>query len=219
MKRTEREHLKEDPFQQFIENAIDILRQYKKYILIGVGIIAALIVIIVAVNFFHAQSVASENLIYSDALKIKNDKELDVEQKIEKLTKLETKNGLSSSVKLFLATLHYEKGDLEASRKVLEAFSKSSIDLINEQKQLLEAEILASSNKNDEALKKLNQILADNDSELAKDYILLKMAKIQVKTNQKETAVANLNKLMEDFPQSFYSYEARTLLTQIEDKK
>lgn len=214
MKKKERAHLKEDPFQVFIQKVLDILGKYKREIVIGLAAGAAIVLIILVVVFIKSGSVASENRLYAEALSIKNNDDLGVDQKIEQLSKLDSKSGISSSSKLFLAALYFEKGDLEKSKEVLDDLSSSS-KLIDGEKELLEAEILNASDKQQEALGLLNKLLADPKSEVAKDYVLLRMAKIQVKTGQNETAVTNLNKLVDDYPQSYYSYEAKALLSKL----
>jgi predicted negative regulator of RcsB-dependent stress response len=216
MKRKEREHLKEDPFQQFIQKALAFLKKYRKLIYIGGGAIVAIGIFIAATAVIQLLSVGSENRLYAEALEIKNDETLSVEQKIEKLGQLPAKSGISASVKLFLASLYFEKGDLEKSKEALADFSGSRYKLINDQKILLEADILLSSDKTKEALELLNKLVSSPQPEVAKDFILLKMARIQAGMDQGEAAVNNLKKIIDEYPQSFYSYEARNLLKELE---
>lgn len=216
MKRKEREHLKEDPFRQFIQKVLAFLKQYQKLIYIGIGVVVAAGIIIAALVVIQFLSVGSENRLYAEALNIKNDGTLNVEQKIEKLSQFPSKSGISAAVKLFLASLYFEKGDLEKSKEALEGFSSSKYKLINDQKMLLEANILIASDKTKEALELLNKLVSSPQSEVAKDFILLKMARIQVRMDQEEAAINNLKKITDEYPQSFYSYEARNLLNELE---
>jgi outer membrane PBP1 activator LpoA protein len=218
MKRKEREHLKEDPFQQFITIALETLRKYKKEIFLGIAAAAVVVVILVVVAIIQSYSISAENQLYAQALNIKNDENLSVEQKVEQLGQLESKGGISASIKLLLASLYFEKGDMKKSKEILDNFPTNKIKLLNDQKQLLEADILIASEKQDEALELLNQMLNDPRCEIAKDFILLKMARVQAKTEQAETAVANLNKIIDEYPQSAYNYEARNLLNELEEK-
>ncbi|MGD2091623.1 MAG: tetratricopeptide repeat protein [Candidatus Aminicenantes bacterium] len=218
MKRKEREHLKEDPFQQFITNALEILRKYKKEILLGVAAAVVVVVILIAVAIIQSYSISSENQLYAQALNIKNDENLSLEQKVQQLGQLESKGGISASIKLLLASLYFEKGDWQKSEEILDNFPTSKIQLLNDQKKLLEADILISSDKQDEALELLNRLLNDPKSKIPKDFILLKMARIQAKTDKTETAVANLNKIIDEYPQSAYNFEARNLLNELKEK-
>lgn len=218
MKRKEREHLKEDPFQVFIANALEVLRKYKKFIFIGIAAAVAIIIVIALAAIIQYYSISAENQLYTEAVGIKNNKSLSIDQKIEQLGQLESKSGISASIKLLLASLYFEKGDLVKSKEILNSLPTNKIKLLNDQKTFLLSSILLSSEKMQEALDLLNQLLADPKSEIAKDFILLKMARIQVKTEQTETAVANLNKIIDEYPQSAYSYEARNLLKELEEK-
>ncbi len=218
MKRKEREHLKEDPFQQFITQALEILRKYKKEIFLGIAAAAVVVVILIVITFIQSFSISAENKLYAQALDIKNDENLSIEQKVEQLGQLDSKGGISASIKLLLASLYFVKGDLQKSKEILDSFPTSKIKLLNDQKKLLEADILISSMKQDEALELLNQLLNDPKAEIAKDFILLKMARVQAKTRQIETAVANLNKILDEYPQSAYNFDAKNLLNELEKK-
>jgi len=215
MKRKEREHLKEDPFQLFIGGAIDLLKKYKKELLIGFGAALVLVLAIIVIGIVRTGSLAGENTVYSDALTIKNDAALTVDQKIEKMSALKDKGGISASINLFLAALYFEKDDFQKASDTLNDFNSSN-PLLKSEKKLLEAEILNASDKKKDALQLLNTMLADPKSQIAKDFILMRMAKIQVKDGQNETAVTNLNKLIDEYPQSYYSYEARNLIKELE---
>jgi predicted negative regulator of RcsB-dependent stress response len=218
MKRKEREHLKEDPFQQFITQALEILKKFKKEIFLGIAAAVGVVVIIVVVVFIRSYSISAENKLYAQALDIKNDEKLSVEQKVEQLSQLKSKGGISASIKLLLASLYFEKGDIQKSKEILDNFPTSKIKLLNDQKKLMEADLLISSMKQEEALELLNQLLNDPVSEIAKDFILLKMARVQARTEQTETAVANLNKIIDEYPQSAYTFDARNLLNELKEK-
>jgi len=218
MKRKEREHLKEDPFQVFIQKVLGILQQFKKEILTGLVAVVAIILIIVVITFLKAGSVSSENKLYSEALEIQKSESLTPDQKIEQLTQLENLSGISSSISLSLAAIYFEKGDMQKAKEVLDNSTDSKFRLISDKKKLLEAEISNASGKDKEALDILFKLFSDPKAEIAKDYILLKMARIQVKAKETDTAIANLKKLTEDYPQSNYSRDAQTPLKEIEKK-
>jgi predicted negative regulator of RcsB-dependent stress response len=218
MKRKEREHLKEDPFQQFITQALEILKKFKNEIFLGIAAAVGVVVIIIVVVFIRSYSISAENKLYGQALDIKNDEKLSIEQKVEQLSQLKSKGGISASIKLLLASLYFEKGDIQKSKEILDNFPTSKIKLLNDQKKLMEADLLISSMKQKEALELLNQLLNDPGSEIAKDFILLKMARVQARTEQTETAVANLNKIIDEYPQSAYSFDARNLLNELKEK-
>lgn len=218
MKKKEREHLKEDPFQHFIENTVETLRKYKKEISIGMGALVAIVLIVFLVVFLKSTSTSAENRLYSQAMAIQDSTSLTLDQKIERLSQLDTKSGISSDIKISLAALYFEKGDLAKAKEILEKFSGSKYKIINEKKLVMEAEILNATGKEKEALDILYKLFSDPKTEITKDFILLKMARIQVKTGQIDTATANLKKIEEDYPQSAYNQDVQTLLNEIQDK-
>jgi predicted negative regulator of RcsB-dependent stress response len=216
MKRKEREHLKEDPLQKFITQSMDFLKKYRKPLIGGLIALVVVGVILVVLVLFKSYSISVENRVFAQAAAINSDENLSIDQKIERLSQMDSKGGISAAVKLFLAALYFEKNELEKSKTVLDNFPTSNIPLLNDQKKLLEAEILDASGKKVEALDLLNQLLANPKTEIAKDLLLLKMAKIQAKGEQTDTAIANLNRIVTEFPQSPFNYEARDMLNRLE---
>lgn len=217
MKKTEREHLKQDPLQQFLGNVYETIKKFKKEIYIGIGVVAAIIVIFAGVMAYQTITAKAENRTFSDAIKIKNDANLTPDQKIEKLSKLDSKSGVTASINLNIANLYLEKGDIAKAKEYLEKFSSSRIDILNSQKTILEADIMAASNNTKEAIDLLNKLLTETKNDVPKDFILIKMAKLQIKSNQKEAAKANLNRILEEFDRSAYTEEARQLLSEMDN--
>lgn len=217
MKKKERAHLKEDPFINFIEKILEKIRKYKREILFGVFMVVVLAIIIAVILFIRSRSTSRENRLFTQALNIKNSEKLDTDQKIAGLKSLNTKKGISASAHLFIATLYFKKGEIEKAAETLETFPGSKLKIINDQKMMLEAEILNATGKERESIDILNKLLADGKSEIAKDYLLLRIAKIQTKAGQEESAGANLNKLVNEFPESIYAQEARRMLNLLEE--
>ncbi|MCP4149117.1 MAG: tetratricopeptide repeat protein [bacterium] len=218
MKKKEKEHLKEDPFQHFIENSIATIRENTKLIVAGFVTVVVVIAVIVGYFYFKSGSIESENALYAEALKIQDSDTLTAQQKIEKLNNLENKKGISSSIKLSTAAIYFGEGDMKKAKETLEQFPGSKFKLITDKKILLEAEILNIEGKDKEALDILNKLYSDAKCDIAKDYLLLKMAKIQIKAKQFKLAEANLNKISEDFARSAYSGDAQVLLKEIKAK-
>lgn len=218
MKKKEREHLKEDPFQLFIEKAFEFLQKFKREIFIGVVAVAGIVIIILLIILLRSGSISTDNRLYSEAIAIQDSPTLSLDQKIEQLSRLNSKSGISADIKIYLAALYIEKGDVAKAKEILDKFRGSKIRIINDKKIELEAEILNIEGKEKEALDILYKLYSDPKSEITKDFLLLRMARIQVKTGQIDTATANLKKISEDYPQSVYNGEAQKLLNEIESK-
>jgi predicted negative regulator of RcsB-dependent stress response len=214
MKKKERAHLKEDPFQKFVEKVLEILRKFKRELIIGGGIIVAVLIVIVVISVFKSHSTSVENRLYARGLSIQNNPDLSVDEKIEKLGQLNNKNGISAANQLFLASLYFEKGEIEKAGDALKEVPECKIKIIDDQKKLIEADILTAMGKPREALDLLNKVMADSQSDLPKDFLLIKISRLQIQTDQKKAAADTLQKLIDEFPQSVYFTEARTLLEQ-----
>ncbi len=212
MKRKEREHLKEDPFANFIQAVLEKFNDYKKEILIILGVLVIIVVIIIAVLLLRSGSVVKDNQNFASALKIWNSTTLTSNQKIEELSSLKTDKGISSAITFYLASLHFEKEDYLKAKETLAGY-KGSSKLLDDQKKLLDAELFISLKEGKKGLDILHQLLSDTKSEITKDFLLLKIAKINIKDGLNKSAKDNLNRLINEFPQSIYQREARALLS------
>jgi predicted negative regulator of RcsB-dependent stress response len=212
MKRKEKEHLKADPFVEFVEKAVTFFKNNRRLLLAGAGIVLLLVILIMAVFFFNNLSAAGENDLYASAFSIRSDSSMSIDQKIAKLQELKFKKGISSAGPLFIATLYYEKNDLANAQKTLQQYSGSSVPIINDQKLALEAQIMAAGGKSQEAMNLLNRMLEDKQTQMGKELILLMLAKIQIKNQRREEAVSSLKRIISEYPNMPSAMEAQSLL-------
>ncbi len=213
MKKKEREHLKEDPFANFIQSVLDIFQDFKKEIITITGVLILIVIIIITVLMLRSGSIDKDNIALSSAIEIWNSSSMTTGEKIEKLSELKKGKGLSSSAIFYTASLYYKLGEYEKAKDVLSEYRNGSIKLMNDQKKLLEAEILIALNEGKTGLDIFQKLLSDSKSEISKDFLLLKIAKINIKDGLKKSARENLNRLMNEFPQSIFSREAGELLS------
>jgi len=216
MKKKEREHLKADPFVHFFEKTIALFKNNRRQILAGAGIAALVIIVLLAVLLFNNLSSASENKVYAEAFRVRTDAKMSVDQKIAKLQVMKFKKRISAAGRLFIASLYYEKGDLQKAEALLKEFPASRITMINDEKQVLTASVLAANGKTQEAESLLNLMLTDKKTAMGKELILMQLAKIQIKNQQKEEAAAGLKQIMSEYPNTPSAMEAQNLLSTIE---
>jgi len=217
MKRKEKAHLRQDPFVAFFEKIVHLFKSYKREILLTAVIMLALIVLIGGIIFTKSCQSSKENRVFSEALQIRNSETLTIDEKISKISHLPGSRGLSAANTLYLASLYFKKGDYSRSRELLKNSRSSNIQLLEDQKKMLEADCLAALGKPTESLDILNILLGDPKSEVTKDLLLLKIAKIQLKNRQPAEAVASLKRILSDFPNSFFAGEAREILNTLEE--
>jgi predicted negative regulator of RcsB-dependent stress response len=212
MKRKEREHLKADPFVHFFETALAFFKNNRRSLLAGAGIALLVAIVLLAVFLFSSLSAAGENRLYASAFAIRNDSNLNIEQKIAKLQEMKFKNGISGAGRIFIAALYYEKGDLANAEKTLQQCPDSRIPIVNDQKGLLSSELLAAAGKNREAMDLLKRMAEDKKTAMNKEVILLLLAKLQVKNRLQEEADATLKRIINEYPNTASAMEAQTLL-------
>ena len=143
MKHKEKEHLKADPFVHFFEKALAFYKANRRFIFLGAGALALVVIILLAVILFQNLSSAGENKLYAAAYRVQTSADLSVGQKIAKLQGMKFRNGISAAGRLFLASLLYEKGDLPGAEAVLKDMPGSRVAIINDEKHTLYAQVLA----------------------------------------------------------------------------
>lgn len=211
MKKKEREHLKEDPFANFINLVIDKFNEFKREIMIIGSVLVIVVVILIAVLLLRSGSISRDNANFASALEIWNSATMTADQKIDELSRLKKGKGVSSAVTFYLASLHYQKEDYLKAKEILADYSGGS-KLMDDQKKLLDAELLLALNEGKRALDTMHQLLSDSRSEISKDYLLLRISKLNIKDGMVKSAKDNLNRMFREFPQSIYLREARELM-------
>ncbi len=201
MKRSEKEHLKEDPFKIFIANAIETIKESKRIVITGVIILAVLITIILVFLHFKSEAQIKANINFQEIVKIMDSKKT-ADEKINELKKIESNSGINGISKLNIASLYFMKQEYKKAEETLASFS-SSIDILDEKKTILQSEIFEAQDKKEEALALLSKLIKKDIMETPKDSVLLKIAKLQKVLNKKEEAIKTLKGLIKDFPKSF----------------
>jgi predicted negative regulator of RcsB-dependent stress response len=216
MKKKEKEHLKADPFVHFVEQAIAFLKNNLRPLLTGVAAVILIVLILLAIFLFRNLSSSGENKLYAEAFRVSHDAKMTVEQKIARLQDMKFRNGISASGRLFLAALLYEKGDLAKAESVLLAMPKSRVALLNDEKHLLYAQVLAANGKGSEAEAVLNRLLSEKKTVMAREIILLQLAKMQIKGQRSAEAAVLLKRILSEHGNTPGAMEAQNLLATIE---
>ncbi len=216
MRKKEKEHLKADPFVHFFEKTYTFFKNNRRRILLAAAVAALAVIILLAVFWFQNLSSASENKAYAEAFRVRTDAKMSVDQKISRLQAIKLKKGISAAGGLFIASLYYEKGDLQKAEAALAAMPTSRVAMVNDEKQALTATVLAAGGKFREAESLLNLMLTGKKTVMAKELILLQLAKMQIKNQQKEEAAAGLKRIQSEYPNTPSAMEAQNLLSTME---
>ena len=216
MKKKEKAHLKADPFVHFFEKTFAFVKNNRRPILLGTGVVLLIVLTLLAVFLFRNLSSSGENKLYAEAFRVRRDAKMTVEQKIAGLQGMKFRNGISASGRLFLAALLYEKGDLAKAESVLLAMPRSRIALLNDEKHVLHAQVLAAGGKGTEAEAVLNRMLTDKQTVMAKEIVLLQLAKMQLKDKRNAEAAVALKRILSEYGGTPGAMEAQNLLATVE---
>ncbi len=216
MKKKEKEHLKADPFVHFVEETIALFKNNRRQIFLAAGAATLVILALLVFFLFRNLSSAGENKLYAEAFRVRTAENMTTDQKIAKLQEMKFKRGISAAGRLFLAALHYEKGDMRKAETVLTEMPESRVTLVNDEKHVLFAKVLAASGKTTEAEDVLNRMLTDKRTAMAKELVLMELARMQLKGKRNTEAAAALKRIMSEYPDTPGSMEARNLLSSIE---
>jgi len=221
MKRSEKEHLKEDPFKIFITNAIETIKEYRKLFITGLLILIVLIVTVLTFLHFKTEAQKKDNKIFNEIVKIKDSKKT-VDEKIAELKKIEADSGINAVSKIILASLYFKKQDYKNALEIINSMS-TSVKVLNEKKMFLKSKILNALNKKQEALDILVNLSKISELEIPTDSVLFNLAKVQTSLNMNKDAEKTIKKLIKEYPNSFFvnkyaGGEAEKMLKSLEKK-
>lgn len=216
MKKKEKEHLKTDPFIHFFESVFVFIRSHRRWIVMGAAVVALVILTLLLLLLLSNLSSSGENTLYAEAFRVRNDGKMTLDQKITALQGMKFKRGISASGQLFLAALHYEKGELAKAEAVLKAMPASRVGLLNDEKHALYARVLAAGGRSAEAEAVLNRLLAEKKTVVARELILLQLARLQRQDKRDAEAAATLQRILAEHPNTPGAMEAQNLLSAIE---
>jgi hypothetical protein len=132
MKKSEKEHLKEDPFKIFIASAVETIKESKRIFITGLLILIVFVVMVVAFLHFKKEAQKKDNETFLAIVEIMNSKK-NVDEKINALNKIEDDGGINGISKLNIASLYYMKKDYKKAKETIDSFSPSN-SLLREKK-------------------------------------------------------------------------------------
>jgi len=218
MKKEFKKRLKADEFISLVNNAINYAKSHLKQVVAAVGTVVVLILIFLGVKYIQAQNLKKESLLLSQIITLTDE----LQTNPEKLTELEALGGKGKFARLaFLnaATFSYEQGDMDKTLSTLDKIPSANKDIIYYQSLNVKAQVFIMQKKYDEALNILQQIEADEPVEYALDSVLFSLAEIYQEKGDAEQALVYFTRLKDEFPQTYYGYEASQELTKLEAKK
>lgn len=218
MKKVVKKQLKEDEFVDTMTKIWNFVKARTKEIFIGAAVVVFIFLLYSGVRFIRAQQIRKESRLISQMLELRTT----ANSKPEDLPALEKLAGGGKFARLgyvLTATYWVEKGDLEKAKESLGKLKSSPQDFIYFQAQDLLGQVNSMQKDYDQAIAVYTKIEEAKPKDYCLDAVLFHKAEALEAKGSKPEAVALYKKIQEDFPQSYYGYDAAERARKIEAAK
>jgi predicted negative regulator of RcsB-dependent stress response len=215
MKKVIKKQLKEDEFVSTMNKIMHFLQTRLKEILIGVAAVAVAALLYMGIRFIQAQQVKKESRLLSQLLELRST----LSSKPESLAELERLSGNGKYARLgyvLLATHWVENDDLEKAKESLGKMPSTPRDFIYFQARDLLAQIIALQKNYDQAIALFTEIEEAKPKAYTLDAVLFHKAEALEAKGDKPEALILYKKVQEQYPQSYFGYDAGEKARKIE---
>jgi predicted negative regulator of RcsB-dependent stress response len=215
MKRVIRKQLKEDEFVSTLTKIFRFVQKRTREILIAAAAVAFIALLYAGLRLIQANNIRTESRLVTRLLELRSD----LNTKPENLAEMEKLAGTGKFARLayvLIATHWVEQGDLGKAKAALEKIGDGAKDFIYYQAQDLLAQILVREKEFDKAITIYDQISKENPKDYGLDVILFHKAEALEGKGETKEAVSVYKKVQEDFPQSYYGYDASGRVRKLE---
>jgi tetratricopeptide (TPR) repeat protein len=217
MKKKIKEQLKGDEFVSLVTRAIQVVKSRTKAMLAVVAGICVILLIFLGIKYIQAQSAKRESQTLGKIIQINSELNSDP-TKLAELEKLGGGGKFSRIAYLKIAAYQFEQEDFDAVLEALGKIPESNKDLTYYQAQDLKAQVFIAQKKYDEALAIYQEIEDQNPKDYSLDVVLFQKAKIIQEMGDPAQALEIFKRIKQDFPQTFYGYEATQEIARLEEK-
>ena len=218
MKKKFKKRLKGDEFIAIVNKSIHFVQTHVKQFLYGIAGLAVIFLIFLGVKFIQTKNNKKESLLLDNIIQLTEE----LQDNPEKLAELEELGGTGKFTRLAYinaAVFSIEKSDFDKAMAFLEKIPESRKDIIYYQGQHLKARIHYMKKEYDKALEVYQNIEEKDPADYALDAVMFNMAEIYEEKGEIEQALMIYNKIKDDFPQTYYGYEATQAVQKLEEKK
>jgi predicted negative regulator of RcsB-dependent stress response len=215
MKKVIKKQLKEDEFVSTMTKIMHFLQTRAKEMLIGIAAIAVAGLLYTGIRLIQAQQVKKESRLLSQLLELR----ATLSSEPENLAELEKLSGNGKYARLghvLLATHWVENGDLEKAKESLGKVPSTPRDFIYFQARDLLAQVNALEKNYDQAITLFAEIEEAKPKAYTLDAVLFHKAEALEAKGDKPEALILYKKLQEEYPQSYFGYDAAQKARKIE---
>jgi len=218
MKRKFKRQLKEDEFVSTITKVVDFAQKRVRELIALAALLVIAALVFVGVRLIKAQNIKKESRLLSDIITL-HEELSEKPENVAKLEELAGKGKFSRVAYLFLASHWVEKGDLDRAQETLQKASGGEKDLFYFQAKDLQAQIHIKRKEYDQAIEIYKEIAEENPDQYTLDAVLFRQAEALEQKGETAQALALYRKVQEDFPQTFFGYDASQKVRKLEERK
>ncbi len=207
MKRTERHHLKEDEMAHGLSWLVEFTKKYTREITIVAGALAFAAVVFGALVLVRSHNRSVQSRIIGEV----GDLAAEAAQKPEKLAELEKLAGGGRAARLAnleLAKYWTERSDWAKAETYLGRAAGSRKDLLYYQTEDLKAQVALGKKEFDKAIAIYEKMRDEKPKVYPLDAVLFHLAESHELKGETKEALDIYKKLQEEYPQSYFGYEA-----------
>jgi predicted negative regulator of RcsB-dependent stress response len=215
MKKVVKKQLKEDEFVSTMNKIVRFFETRTKEIIIGASVVAFIVLLFVGLRFIQSQNLKKESLMLGQMLELRST----LSTKPENLAKLEALEGTGKYGRLayvLVATYWVDQGDLNKARELLSKVATTPRDFVYYQAQDLLGKVDTLEKKYDQAIAIYSKLEKDKPHDYTLDVILFHKAEALEGKGDKAAALEVYKKLQQDYPQSYYGYDAADRVRKLE---
>jgi predicted negative regulator of RcsB-dependent stress response len=207
MKRVVKKQLKEDEFVSTLTKVFRFVQERSKEIIIAAVAVGSIALLYAGLRLIQASNVRKESRMVTRLLDLRADLNTKPENLAE-MEKLAGKGKFARLAHVLIATHWVEQGDMQKAKAALAKIGGGTKDFVHYQAQDLLAQVLLYEKQYDQAIAIYDQISKEKPKDYGLDIILFHKAEALEGKGETKEAAALYKKIQEDFPQSYYGYDA-----------
>ena len=218
MKKEMRKRLKEDEFVSTMTKLLDLAKKWSRQLLIATGVVAVVVLVFLVFRMIKAQEIKKDSRTLAEIIEISAQLGEDP-GKVAELEALAGGGKFARIAYLKLAAFAIEQGDPEKAQSYLEKVPSDKKDLTYYQAQDMLAQVYTQKGEYDKAIAIYEAIREKDQKDYAPDAILFHLAEAFEGKGEMGSALEMYKKVKDEYPQSFYGFDATKKVTELEQKK
>ena len=215
MKKDVKKQLKEDEFVSTMTKIFHFIETRTHDIIIGLCVLALIAILFVGLRLIQAQNLKRQSQALGQMLELRSTIFTNPDS-LAKLEQLQGKGRYGRLPYVLLSTYWVDKGDLAKAKDLLAKVGSSPRDFIYYQAQDLLGKVDTLSKNYDQAVAVYDKLEKDKAGDYTLDVVLFHKAEALEGKGDKQGALTIYKKLQQDYPQSYFGYDAAERVRKLE---